>query len=66
MPDQNAQPDDNEKESERDENAAPKPMREVTVRHLDAPPPSGKRNIHPRRPAPVVPDRKQRTGKDKN
>jgi len=39
-----------------------KTVREVVVTHLDAPPPSGKRKIHPRRPAPVVPTREERTG----
>jgi hypothetical protein len=35
--------------------------REVVVTYLDAPPASDK-SIHPRRPAPVVPDRKDQTG----
>ena len=39
----------------------PKPMRQVIVTHRDAPPPSGKQSIHPRRPAPVVPSREERT-----
>ena len=34
-----------------------KPSGAVVVTHLDSPPPSGKRTIHPRRPAPIVPDR---------
>jgi len=38
------------------------PCREVTVNHLDAPPPSPPRRIHPRRPAPPVPTHEQRTG----
>jgi len=37
-------------------------VREVVVTHLDAPPPSGKRNIHSRRPAPIVPTREERAG----
>jgi hypothetical protein len=36
-------------------------VREVVVTHLDAPPPSGKRTIHPRRPAPLVPTREEQT-----
>ena len=39
-----------------------KPCRRVTVTHLDSPPSFGKRSIHPRRPAPIVPTREQRTG----
>jgi hypothetical protein len=42
---------------------APQPaVRKVKVEHLDEPPPSGKRSIHPRRPAPIVPTREERTG----
>lgn len=41
---------------------APKPLREVTVEHLDAPPSAVKRSIHPRRPAPIVPTHEERTG----
>ena len=41
--------------------AAP-PTRQVVVTHLDSPPPSGKHIIHPRRPAPIVPTREERTG----
>jgi len=37
-------------------------VRKVVVPHLDEPPPSGKKNIHPRRPAPIVPTREERTG----
>jgi hypothetical protein len=33
---------------------------EVVVTHLDAPPPAGKKTIHPRRVAPIVPTRKER------
>jgi hypothetical protein len=43
-------------------NVRRKNVREVLVTHLDAPPPSGKREIHPRRPAPIVPTREERTG----
>jgi hypothetical protein len=43
-------------------NDAQKTVREVVVTHLDEPPPSGKQKIHPRRPAPVVPTREDRTG----
>jgi hypothetical protein len=42
-------------------NVPPKPVREVVVKHLDEPPPSGKRSIHPRRPAPIVPTHEERT-----
>ncbi len=37
-------------------------VRHVVVTHLDEPPPSGKEKIHPRRPAPIVPTREERTG----
>jgi hypothetical protein len=40
----------------------PKTVRKVVVTHLDEPPPSGKRTIHQRRPAPIVPTREERTG----
>jgi hypothetical protein len=43
-------------------NVRQKTVREVVVTHLDVPPPSGKQAIHPRRPAPVVPTREERTG----
>jgi hypothetical protein len=36
--------------------------REVVVTYVDAPPAAGDKSIHPRRPAPVVPDRKNQTG----
>jgi len=36
------------------------PAREVVVTHLDAPPPSGKKTIHPRRVPPTVPTREER------
>jgi hypothetical protein len=42
-------------------NDAPKGMRQVLVKHLDSPPPSGKTGTHPRRPAPIVPTREERT-----
>lgn len=53
----------NDEEKKSAENAAPKPptVRKVVVTHLDEPPPSGKRTIHPRRPAPIVPTREERT-----
>jgi hypothetical protein len=53
----------NDEEDKKAENA-PKPpaVRKVVVEHLDEPPPSGKRAIHPRRPAPIVPTREERTG----
>jgi len=43
----------------------PKTVREVVVKHLDAPPPSGKKAIHPRRQAPIVPTREERTENEK-
>ena len=36
------------------------PTRDVLVTYLDSPPPSGKKHIHPRRPAPIVPTREER------
>jgi hypothetical protein len=53
----------NDEEKKSPESAAPKPptVRNVVVKHLDEPPPSGKRTIHPRRPAPIVPTREERT-----
>ncbi len=36
-----------------------KTTREVRVKYLDSPPPSGKREIHPRRPAPVIPTKEE-------
>jgi hypothetical protein len=32
------------------------PSGEVVLTHLDAPPSTGKHTIHPRRPAPIVPE----------
>jgi hypothetical protein len=54
---------ENDEKSKSAENAGSKPptVRKVTVTHLDEPPPSGKRTIHPRRPAPIVPTREERT-----
>jgi hypothetical protein len=53
---------ENDEEKKSAENTAPKPIvRKVVVTHLDEPPPSGKRTIHPRRPAPIVPTREERT-----
>ena len=43
--------------------APPKPLREVVVTHLDEPPSIGK-EIHPRRPAPIVPTREQRISQE--
>jgi hypothetical protein len=34
-----------------------KPRGDVVVTHLDSPPSSSNFGIHPRRPAPIVPDR---------
>jgi hypothetical protein len=60
-----ADPKNDEKNEGRDSgspNTSRKAVRQVVVTHLDAPPPSGKQKIHPRRPAPVVPTREERTG----
>lgn len=58
---------DKENDGRKDESAggAPagfplKPSGQVLLKHLDEPPPSGKKTIHPRRPAPPVPTREQR------
>jgi hypothetical protein len=59
-------PDDRkpeQEERERDEQAPPassvplKPSGEVVLTYLDSPPSAGKHTIHPRRPAPIVPER---------
>ena len=56
----------NDPRDEPDENSAtppqnqPLPTREVVVTHFDSPPPSGKKQVHPRRPAPIVPTREER------
>ena len=63
MPDDKTQKDDSHEPSQREQPPSPKPLREVVVRHLDEPPPSGKRSIHRRRPAPIVP---QKSGGDKS
>lgn len=52
---------DKEKNKGADRTPRKKSVREVVVTHLDAPPPSGKREIHSRRPAPIVPSREERT-----
>jgi hypothetical protein len=60
-----ADPKNDEKNEGRDSespNTSRKTVRQVVVTHLDTPPPSGKQKIHPRRPAPVVPTREERTG----
>jgi hypothetical protein len=59
---QNDQPGENVERSSALPTGSAKPRREVLVTHLDSPPPSGKRSIHPRRPAPIVPTREQRSG----
>jgi len=61
-------PDDEKSGNVQDESNHPpttgsfplRPAGEVVVTHLDAPPPAGKKNIHPRRVAPVVPTREER------
>jgi hypothetical protein len=59
-------PDDRKPENEgreRDDQAPStssvplKPSGEVVLTHLDSPPSAGKHTIHPRRPAPIVPER---------
>ena len=35
---------------------------EIIVTYLDSPPAAGKKSIHPRRRAPIVPNREERTG----
>jgi hypothetical protein len=55
-----------ENERDRDQSSSPAPVplkggREVVVTHLDSPPPAGKKSIHPRRQAPIVPEHKNRT-----
>ena len=59
--------DEKDKEKNKGADCTPVPreksVREVVVTHLDAPPPSGKREIHSRRPAPIVPSREERTRK---
>ena len=44
----------------------PEKMRQVVVKHLDSPPQSGKTDIHPRRPAPIVPTREERNGEQRD
>jgi hypothetical protein len=43
-----------------------KPSGEVVVTHLDSPPPSGPRSIHPRRTAPIVPERRPQPPADED
>jgi len=38
-----------------------KPAGDVELTQLDSPPPSGPRSIHPRRPAPIVPEHNSET-----
>ena len=57
---------ENERQKDEDADASPsgfplKPSGQVTLKHLNEPPPSGKKTIHPRRSAPLVPTREQRT-----
>jgi len=62
-------PDDEKPVNDQDESKAQQPTTggfplrpagEVVVTHLDSPPPSGKRTIHPRRVPPIVPTREER------
>jgi hypothetical protein len=59
----NDAPKDKDEPSSTPPSTAPKPLREVEVRHLDGPPSLGKERIHPRRPAPIVPKREDNTSK---
>jgi hypothetical protein len=61
---QNDAPKDKDECSSTPPSATPKPLREVQVRHLDEPPSLGKEKIHPRRPAPIVPKREERTNQE--
>ena len=60
-------PDNENPEKKQEETEAPaaasssfplKPRGDVVVTHLDAPPCGEPRRIHPRRPAPIVPERR--------
>ena len=62
MDEQYDKKNDGEDRAPAQESIPPKPYREVVVTHLDAPPPSEKRSIHPRRQAPPVPTHEQRIG----
>jgi hypothetical protein len=57
--------DEGEESTQPPADTRPKTVREVVVKHLDEPPPSGKQAIHPRRQAPIVPTREQRTENEK-
>jgi len=63
--------DPKEQQSENKERSStsltsPKTCREAVVTHLDSPPPSGKKSIHPRRPAPIVPTHERKTEEQKD
>jgi hypothetical protein len=65
MPDdENTHKDQQENDEPRPSSFPLKPSGEVVVTHLDSPPPSGPRKIHPRRPAPIVPDRRPQAPAD--
>jgi len=57
-----------EHDSEKTKPATPsfplKPAGEVVVTHLDSPPPSDKKVIHPRRPMPRVPTPEERRAEE--
>ena len=55
--DQRDEPDENSATPPKNQ---PVPTRQVVVTRFDSPPPSGKKEIHPRRPAPIVPTRDER------
>jgi hypothetical protein len=55
--DQRDEPDENSATQPKDQ---PVLTRQVVVTRFDSPPPSGKKEIHPRRPAPIVPTRDER------
>jgi hypothetical protein len=68
-------PEDDKKQNDRQKKETPvpaptsfplKPSGEVVVTHHDAPPRSEPRRIHPRRPAPIVPERRPEPATDES
>lgn len=59
---QNARKDKSQDQSSSSASVPLKSGGEVVVTYHDSPPPSGKKSIHPRRRAPIVPTRGDRTG----
>jgi hypothetical protein len=60
MTDESQEQQSENKEPSSASSTSPRKIRQVVVTHLDSPPPSGKKSIHPRRPAPIVPSHEQR------